>query len=583
MTKDTQYKIGIFILAMCTITWMFLSDSWGAESRERRSRENLAGRLTDRDRDGYPSTVDCNDRNASIYPGASEIPDDGIDQNCDGVDLVTTESGSGSSGGNGATPHGNLAWDGSPGVCLSCHKEQAREMYASTHYQWEGDALYRTSGPLKQGKISNAVNSYCINILGNWGDCGNCHVGLGATPVATPSPTDDQLKNIDCLVCHQKDYKRVKVNGTFVPDTANMTITLNEAVQTVHLPARANCLACHAKAGGGDAVKRGDLALATANTSDVQFDRHMSVAGADMKCQECHITRDHRIAGRGSDLRQTDLDVEMSCTNCHTNKTTTGGHGTEDINRHVARVACQTCHIPTYAKNASDTAADEATETHRSWLSSNATAVPYHPAATKANNLIPKYRFWNLYSYNYVLGEAAQIDLKPGAYPTSRPDGAVDDTSPDNKLYPFKYKTAEQPMRNDSKELIALDTSVYFRSTDAKNRATLATQAGLNNMGYSDQDAFSWVKTDTFQLLNHQVSPPSQALTCVACHGSATRMNLKADLGYGLKAAETTVCSQCHGSKRNPGFKSVHEKHVKDKKYDCARCHSFTRPERSLR
>jgi mono/diheme cytochrome c family protein len=84
-------------------------------------------------------------------------------------------------------------------------------------------------------------------------------------------------------------------------------------------------------------------------------------------------------------------------------------------------------------------------------------------------------------------------------------------------------------------------------------------------------------------LLNHQVSPPSQALTCVACHGSATRMNLKADLGYSLKAAETAVCSQCHGSKRNPGFKSVHEKHVKDKKYDCARCHSFTRPERSLR
>jgi hypothetical protein len=135
MTKDTQYKIGIFILAMCTITWMFLSDSWGAESRDRRSRENLAGRLTDRDRDGYPSTVDCNDRNASIYPGASEIPDDGIDQNCDDVDLVTTGSGSGSSGGNGATPHGNLAWDGSPGVCLSCHKEQAREMHASTHYQ----------------------------------------------------------------------------------------------------------------------------------------------------------------------------------------------------------------------------------------------------------------------------------------------------------------------------------------------------------------------------------------------------------------------------------------------------------------
>ena len=41
MTKDAHYKIGILILALCTITWMFLSNSWGAESRERRSRETL--------------------------------------------------------------------------------------------------------------------------------------------------------------------------------------------------------------------------------------------------------------------------------------------------------------------------------------------------------------------------------------------------------------------------------------------------------------------------------------------------------------------------------------------------------------
>jgi hypothetical protein len=481
-------------------------------------------------------------------------------------------------------PHAGLTWDGSPGVCLPCHTQEAKQVYASAHYQWRGEALYRTNGPAVQGKKNNAVNSYCINILGNWDDCGTCHVGLGTKPSTLEVPTPAQLRNIDCLVCHQKEYKRIKVNDVFVPDTASMTITLNRAVRTVHLPERSNCLSCHAKAGGGDAVKRGDLALATGSTADVRFDRHMSTAGADLNCQACHVTRNHRIAGRGSDLRQTDLDVEMACSNCHTDKTTASGHSQAAINRHVARVACQTCHIPTYAKNASDTAANEATEISRTWLRSDSTAAPYHPATVKANNRVPKYRFWNRYSYNYVLRATARKDPATGGFPTSRPDGGVDDTSPDNKLYPFKYKTAVQPMRTSTRELIALDTSVYFRSADATTRADTAVKAGLKNMGYPEDDAYHWVKTDTFQLLNHQVSPSGQALNCSACHGSTRRMDLKGELGYGLKGSQAVTCTQCHRSKNeNLNFNQMHTKHVSDKRYDCAWCHGFSRPERGLR
>ncbi|MAG60212.1 hypothetical protein CL619_00345 [archaeon] len=44
--------------------------------------------IFDRDSDGYYSDVDCNDFNSSINPGETEICEDGIDQDCNGGDLV---------------------------------------------------------------------------------------------------------------------------------------------------------------------------------------------------------------------------------------------------------------------------------------------------------------------------------------------------------------------------------------------------------------------------------------------------------------------------------------------------------------
>lgn len=481
--------------------------------------------------------------------------------------------------------HAGLRWNGA-GTCLQCHTSQALDVHASAHYQWEGATPYQADGPPLQGKIRSAVNSYCVNILGNWGGCGNCHVGRGAPPVATATPARGDLENIDCLVCHQKNYKRRRdpATGLFVPDTANMTVSMDVAVQTVHKPTRDTCLQCHAKGGGGDAYKRGDLALAHGTTADRAFDVHMASTGANLACQRCHTVSRHRMAGRGSDLRETDLDVQMSCANsrCHSSKASlTSGHSSSTLSRHTARVACQTCHVTTFARNAVDTVATEATEMHRDWSLPHLTASgQIHPTPTLVNNVRPVYRFWNRFSDNYSLGDFADFDATTGAYPTSRPLGAITDTATTTKLYPFKYKTASQPMTSNGHVLVPLNTGIYFASGNLASAVT----SGLTGIGFSPSEPWEMVTTDTLQLITHEVQPKGSALTCTKCHGStATQMNLVA-LGYGLKGDPARICTQCHEREDDQlSWQKVHDKHVTDKKYDCSFCHTFTRPERGLR
>jgi len=199
---------------------------------------------TDGDSDGFAieggdcGVIDCNDGDNSVYPGAVEICGDGIDQSCSGADQ---QCGSGG-------PHDDLVWADYPSACIGCHDNGEAgshydEVFNSTHYRWVGETpdMVNQGGTL-QGKLTNAVNSYCINIEGNWPICGSCHAGRGIKP-----GEGDTKANVDCLVCHNTDYAMTRVrlpDGSMGPPLDTPLATLDSYVSNIAPPTRANCLKC---------------------------------------------------------------------------------------------------------------------------------------------------------------------------------------------------------------------------------------------------------------------------------------------------------------------------------------------------
>jgi hypothetical protein len=412
-------------------------------------------------------------------------------------------------------------------TCLGCHREAAESFFHSQHYQWKGETPNLVNaGGKKLGKM-NTMNDFCTNPAASWiakvankegtviaRGCSQCHAGLGRMPAEAVS--DEQLENIDCLICHASGYRRevYEENGTLAwkPILWQNPEGLDSVAKRISLPTKEMCLRCHAGAGGGLNYKRGDLEYALAK-ADRAYDVHL---GGGMDCVTCHKGKDHRVVGRGADLAATDTPgARLTCEGpCHP----AAPHRSAVLNTHAARVNCTACHAPAFART-------EPTDLRRDWsrLVFDEEKGKYEGDITKGTAVKPVFAWWNGDSSIQELG--APVRKKGGVIQMMMPEGNRAD--PRAKIYAFKRHEAVLPVEKGTNQLVPIKVGMAFTTGDI----TASVKAGGEAFYHRPVKGWDWVPAERLMGIFHGIPPAEQALTCTDCHGKKGRMDFKA-LGY---------------------------------------------------
>jgi octaheme c-type cytochrome (tetrathionate reductase family) len=422
-------------------------------------------------------------------------------------------------------------------ACLECHTRQAEDFMKTSHWTWKGKPRLikgMESSAQEFGK-ANMINNFCISVEAganseNTGFCARCHAGYGWIGKAKNFDFTDKTR-VDCLICHASAGGYLRANGAG-PDPKSIEsgrVDLLKAAQSVGKPTRKNCGDCHFAGGGGDAVKHGDLD-STMEKPVKSLDVHMgskASGGQDMSCQECHKTSQHKIAGAATSLAT--YSSRVSCEDCHSGGKAPHLHSKNGalLNKHLARVACQTCHIPVFAKG-------QATKMRWDWshVGEEITVEEQFDQETFAKHkgsfvwnkdVVPQYAWYDGKVKRYMKGD--RVDPAKTVY-INMPVGNIKDKAA--KIYPFKLHTGKQPIDSVSRELLTPQT---YQSLWVDYQWDKALREGVKGSGQTYSGKYQFVETAYYGGISHEVVGKERALQCGECHLGGTRLDWQA-LGY---------------------------------------------------
>lgn len=448
-------------------------------------------------------------------------------------------------------------------ACLACHNTAGHQVMKSIHWTWEANSP--TTGK-KLGK-KWAANNFCGSIISNETRCTSCHAGYGWKD--KDYDFTDQ-NNVDCLACHDTTgtYKKFGTDAghplyadrEFEPMEGPpgkkqfKAPDLSKIAQHVGQPGRGNCGACHFNGGGGDAVKHGDLDSSLKNPSR-ELDVHMAKDGANMVCSDCHTFNAHQPSGsryaatskdkHGLDLPKDDHN-HATCESCHGFTP----HKEAKINNHTNKVACQTCHIPEFARGGI------ATKTLWDWSTAGKMDANGKPLFIKddhghlkysaakgdfayGENVRPEYKWYNGVVHQIAITDKLDglLDAK-GVLELNRVEGSAKD--PNARIWPFKVMHGKQPYDTGNNTLVVNhvygddDTSLWKNYDYSKS-----IKAGMEYAGLPYSGQFGFIETRMNWFITHMVAPKEKAVPCQECHTRAADGRLAAITDIYLPGRDT--------------------------------------------
>jgi octaheme c-type cytochrome (tetrathionate reductase family) len=437
-------------------------------------------------------------------------------------------------------------------ACLSCHTEAATQVHKTKHWTWE---VLNPENNQRLGK-KNVLNNFCISISQNYASCTSCHAGYGWKDKNFDFSSQN---NVDCLVCHDSTgtyskppglaghpvYKAMELpvgSGKILKP-----VNLNKVAQKVGKSSRDTCGACHFSGGGGDGVKHGDMDSSLA-APDKELDVHMDSSGLDFTCGTCHKTSSHEVPGSrytptardkgGAHMRgKADNSNPATCQACHGNQphpvslAKLDNHG-KKLNEHTSNIACQTCHIPGFARGGVPT------KLNWDWSTAGKMGPDGKPMTKKdakghvtydsrkgdfvlGENVVPEYYWFNGKVTYTLLGD--KVSKSDVATPINRIEGSPTDGK--SMIWPMKVMRGTQPFDPVNQTLVMPHTAGndkigYWKNFNWEN----AIADGMQNMGAPFSGKVDFIKTEMFWPTTHMVAPKEKALTCAQCHSAGGRL-----------------------------------------------------------